>query len=83
MSTSDREYAALAATYGPGLSLQDMRYKKYGGPGSPVKSEVDLEYVWWGPAANISMNDKAMINLIALTAKTGLSIDDLRSLVIT
>ena len=80
MSTSDKEYASLVATYGAGLSLQDMRYKKFGGPGNPVKSEVDLEYAWWGPASTISMNDKTLVNLIALTGKTGLSVDDQRAL---
>lgn len=75
-SVADNEYAALAATYGPGLSLQDMRYKKYGGPGSPVKSETDLEYLYWGAGTTQSLSDKMMANLKAATGGSG-SLSDL------
>jgi len=41
-SLTDKEYASLLSSYGPGLSIQDMRLKAYGGPTTPAKSVEDL-----------------------------------------
>jgi hypothetical protein len=59
-STTDNQYQALLTQYGPG-SMQDMRYKRFGGPGSPVKSETDLENIFY--TGNNSLNDDKMLYL--------------------
>jgi uncharacterized protein YcfL len=79
-SSVDNEYAALSAVYGPGLSIQDMRLRKYGGPTVPAKSVADLEYLYWGPSTSLSNADKKLAYLQNATGKTGQSIDDLTSL---
>lgn len=59
-STTDNEFASLLASYGPGLSLQDMRMKQQGGPTTPGKSLTDLEYSYFasnGGSASSSRSD--------------------------
>jgi len=79
-SSVDNEYASLSALYGPGLSIQDMRMRKYGGPTVPAKSVNDLEYAYWGAGTTLSNADKKLAYVQTLTGKTGQSIDDLTSL---
>lgn len=80
MSTTDQEYQALVAQYGTGLSISDMRLLKYGGPTIPAKSVTDLEYTYWGPATDKSLNDKQMAVLQASAGGSG-SISDLDKVV--
>lgn len=57
-STTDNEFTNLAAQYGPGLSLSDMKFKKFGAPVVPARSRSDLEDDFWGSSYTLSLTDK-------------------------
>lgn len=72
-TVTDNEYAALAAQYGPGLSLQDMRRKKWAGdlktsmndlektyyPGNDSWSLSEEKYKAMGGSAGSSLSDNS------------------------